>query len=54
MKIDLGRLTQEETAELLREAINLLPTDTVIQTICDVITSDDREELIASLESKRS
>jgi hypothetical protein len=51
MKIDFGRLTDEETVDLLRGCIDSLPETLVIETLCDVLKGDFRAELIASLEA---
>ena len=54
MRIDIGPLTQEETAELLKECIAALPMDTAIEALCQIFKGDERDELIASLEAQSS
>ena len=53
MRIDLGRLTKDETAELLSECISLLPLDAVIAVLMK-LNKTDREEIAAWLEGESS
>lgn len=52
MKIDIGRLTQDETAELLKECITALPTEQAITAIIETLSDNDQIELVASIEAK--
>jgi hypothetical protein len=49
-KIDFGRLTEDETAEIAAEALGLLATERMLEVIKAALSDDDREELIAQLE----
>lgn len=51
MKIDLERLTADETKELAEEALTLLPLNMKVQAVIGAFSDDgDREELLAWLE----
>lgn len=45
MRIDIGKLSQEETAELLRESIAALPDDLLLETLGYSLTKDQIEAL---------
>lgn len=51
MAIDIGRLTGEQTEQLLRDVISQLTETRVIEILCEEIKGDMRAELIASLEA---
>jgi aminoglycoside/choline kinase family phosphotransferase len=45
MKIDLGKLTVEETVEVLKRAIELLPEDYLFATLTQSLTKEQKTEL---------
>lgn len=53
MRIDLGRLTEEETVALVKDAINQLSEQVLYDTIIDALTQMQRDELVAAIESRK-
>jgi hypothetical protein len=45
MKIDVGKLSNDETKQLLREIIRALPEDDLFEVLGESLTKDQREEL---------
>lgn len=45
MKIDIGKLSQDETAELLKDCITALPEEVLFETLEKSLTKDQKEEL---------
>jgi hypothetical protein len=43
--IDLMKLTTEETAQLVKEAIALLPDEQLFAVLTDSLTTEQKEEL---------
>jgi hypothetical protein len=45
MKVDVGKLTQEESVDLLKQIINVLPEADVFQALEEALTTEQKEEL---------
>jgi hypothetical protein len=43
--IDIGKLTTEQTADLLRQVINVLPEETLFQVLNEALSTEQKEEL---------
>ncbi|HZN48399.1 MAG TPA: hypothetical protein VFB71_12300 [Ramlibacter sp.] len=48
--IDVGTLTEEQTAELLKECLRNLDISVVCKAVIATLDAADREELLAQLE----
>lgn len=45
MAIDVGRLTQEESTDLLKRLIEVLPEEALFATLNESLTTEQKEEL---------
>jgi hypothetical protein len=49
MKVDVGRMTQDECADLLPEIIDALPEDVLLRILSDKLTPAQIDELTEAL-----